>query len=313
MDDPLASTPQKVDDSIEIGVVIGLVFIGILLCAVVVGLWFYLKSHPIPIFSEAAPGAYVTLGEPGDSAVYGLNITQASSTPSLFKPTLAGGRTVVGYASDATTTYYLLQSATSTALVSASTKNQKMLSTITDSSGAKSELTYNSAAHLLSYVLMDPEENQDVETFDTSSGARQMIATGTDPVILPGGIMILLREGRSLVVVNRVSSIESTLLSIIPGAPYAVSPDGQTLAIYNPPTKNIDYYDLSNVTSASYQKSTPVSIIPTTMAYKGSQLDVVGPIAADSSEYELQTVGGSVVTKFALPSSALVPVSITFP
>jgi hypothetical protein len=248
----------------------------------------------------------VSVGQPQEAQLYTL-APPSFTTAKPFAPLSAANNRVLDYVSDATTTYYLIQSASSTSsnVYSVATKDLNALPTpLTYTATSKSELAYDGPAQELAFVDGTGSTSQ-VVLLNVATGVQKILGTGIDPTIETGGIMVLVRNGMALDVINSLTGKESTLLSIAAGAPFAISSDAKTLALYNPLAKTIDYFNISGILSASYDHSEKAPFAPSALFFSGTQLYLGGAAVAGSNSYEIQIEGNaSPLAQFTLPAQS---------
>jgi hypothetical protein len=193
---------------------------------------------------------------------------------------------------------------------------------VTNTPTIKFQLSYDAPSHMLAFVSgtitnlqnLATNTNWNVSVLNTVTGVQKVIGKGTYPAVLPGGIMVIVNTQGSLSVINDVTGKEVKLLSLAAHAPFAVSSDGKTLALYNPTTKNIDYFDISQILSASYTHSQPTPFVPTTMTYTNGTLLLAGRTVLGSQTLQLQFEGSpTALTEFTSPLPYNVPEKIIWP
>jgi hypothetical protein len=237
-----------------------------------------------PMLAAEVPQVLVSFGAAEGGPMYGLSFGSATTTPKLFQPSIVGSSTVIDFAQDASTTYYILSKDNLlTSDIYSVSKKKPVLVRLTDVPSLKYDLAYDAASHTLAYAsgpiqnaVSSSTASSTIFTLNTHTGIQSLLGPGTNPTILPGGIMILAKNGSSLEVMNSLSGKVTNLLNINPLAPFAVSSDGQTLAEFNPLTKAIDYFNISQVTSASFEHETPISFNPIVLTYQAGKLYGVG-------------------------------------
>jgi hypothetical protein len=278
------------------------------------------RLHP-----SQASKILVSFGAAQEGSLYSISNGSSPTSPVLVQPLAGEHGAILDEASDASNAYYLIMN--SDGLSSNLYRENVAHPTaspvyLTNTPTLKFQLSYDVPSHMLAFVSGTILKQSDVEgnpgwsvtLFNTVNQTQKVIAIGTNPVVLPGGIMVLLRNHNYILVVNSVTGVETVLLPIAPGAPFAVSNDAQTLAVFNPTTKEIDYFDISNILSASYERSEVARLIPTAMTFSKGNLYLAGPAPTSPTAYEILEQGQTTpLTQFILPGKALVPQKVILP
>lgn len=110
-----------------------------------------------------------------------------------------------------------------------------------------------------------------ITLFDlTTKKERALPASGASPILLRGGMRIIAARGVELVAIDSQTGTSTEFAKRISGAPYAISNDSTMLAIYNPTTHAIDYFDM-HTTLPNYVRSEPTSIRPVSLGFVGTR------------------------------------------
>ena len=230
----------------------------------------------------------------------------APQSPERVTATGQGRMRVLDEAGDASHRYYLLTDINrfSTNIYEATTqKGKQVLIPLTSSSTFKYWLTYDKNSQTLAYVsapVADITElgkikDWNVSTYSFSSKLERVVAKGTlpQPQFLTGGELVI-RDGQKLVAVSLAGDQKTTtLLTAAESAPFAVSEKSQTIALYNPTTHSIDYFDTHIVGQSTYLHSTKVDVVPSAMTFIGDRL-LMGWSPGDHMEFAYVGLFGTV-------------------
>ena len=164
---------------------------------------------------------------------------------------------------------------------------------LTDSATAKYNLSYNEAqGGKLAYqstVFTDDEDfitNQvwDLVVYDLATGEETVVGAGMKPHLTKDGAGIMFHSGKELAFLALGTDVPVTVMEFPSGVPYAISPDAENLAVYNPTTRKIDTYALTYSASPSYVSSIEAGFMPLTLGYVHERL-VAAYASVQDGEY----------------------------
>jgi hypothetical protein len=157
-------------------------------------------------------------------------------------------------------------------------QSKKGLVKLTDSPTVKFGLTRDAESGVLSYLATRPETYlqiasataYDVNVF--SFGVEQKIAEGKRAMVLEGGGAVLVESEGNLYAVPLAEGARRELMVGVADRPYAYDAESGSLALYNPLTSAIDFFDMAPGANPSYTRSIPVDTKPQLIAYLGGKM-----------------------------------------
>lgn len=136
-------------------------------------------------------------------------------------------------------------------------------------------LVYVTSAAATPQELIDNEMGT-VTLFDESLGEETVIGTGKNPVLLNGGSQILFETPEGLVS-HVVSQSSSTLVLPMENQKrktlYAINPQEETIAIYRPESRTIEFYEIyDSEIQQKVDSSRTLTYIPQLLSYANGEL-----------------------------------------
>lgn len=316
MNEPIAPVPSPVEtppvSSLRPSRLIFALVGVVVLAGLVAGGWYLYQQLG---FSNTLPkGAHVqvSLGIVPVGQVFSLN----KNTLMLEESPLAEGQ-VIDMVVDGTTKYYLIgDAATRTSNIYST--DGGALTKKTNSPTLKFNLTFDSATKTFAYMSGEVASTTlesfvltpwKLTLFSEASGERTLPGAGGHAVFLPGGTHLLIANGGKIELVQVSSGVRSALLTLEAGAPFAVTPDGTSLALFNRTTGALDYFSLSG-TAASYVRSQKVTGVPLSLSFADAKTLIMVTSSEKRDSMKISVVGGASLN-VSNPVSGLLPQKIT--
>jgi hypothetical protein len=266
------------------------------------GLVWIVVSHNLQLnpVSKSIVYSPLFIGSTQTGPLYSVNLNKPTVTPVVVQPPETGTSTIIDIAKDANSTYFLIynQATLSSNLFSLNSTNpHPTLQQLTFSNTVKWFLSYDAGSRTFAYNTATVSEKTkqagiaSVTTFNIATAKEKVMGIGSNPTVLPGGVMVLGVNNKDQVIVyNGISGKESVLLSA-PSRIFTASPDGKTLIEYNQVSNTLDSYSIQSILSASYVKSEPAPFTPMMLTYLNGKLLVVGESGTTSPNLLLQFAG----------------------
>jgi hypothetical protein len=129
------------------------------------------------------------------------------------------------------------------------------------------------------------------------------------PVFIPGGTHLLIANGGKIELVQVSTGTRSELLTLEVLAPFALNPDGTSLALFNRTTGAIDYFSLSG-TVPSYARSQKVPGVPLSLGFADAKTLIMVTSTEERKSMQFSVVGGASLN-VSNPIVGLLPQKIT--
>lgn len=181
-------------------------------------------------------------------------------------------------ASDGTWYFILNEGGTSNVYKKTSDGN---VTRLTHSATAKYNLSIDQSSGRLAYQALTPPADENpsfllrtdwnITTVSPNDATEMVVATGTDPFLAPGGSQVLFRKGNTLMFQGLGQKTSASVL-VLPSAVYAIDPKGTMITVFNPVTKNLDQYALTNGFSPNYKTSIQIKDAPAALGYVNGTL-----------------------------------------
>ncbi len=306
----------------QIGAMVALVVI--IACLVAVYFFHAPKASPSVSNGIGKVGVYMSYYPVG--LLYSTALS-TSSTPTLYAVPHAPNKLVLGMAGDASTTYYLILGAdqlhSDLFMSHASDPNQPLLQ-LTHSQTLKANLTYDPGSHMVAYQSVPLAKNTnmfstlpwEVTLYNTYTNKEVALQSGTKPLLIAGGqyIYYLATSTVNVTGINAHSASKVVLQNARFNTAYAFDPKTYMLALYNPTSQSINYFDMHGVDTAKYLSSESVAFYPTSILIDGNTTLIAGPIKGDLKHFLIQTIRGNTVStpiQLATPQPGLIPQNLT--
>ena len=270
--------------------------VGILvLAAGIAGAWYLYSQNNF--FGNLPKGAEIDVvqGIVPAGEVFAL---EESDTLARVESPLAGTQ-VMDKVEDEAITYYLLGDPT-TLTSDIYRESEGAVTKVTNSATLKFDLTFDPVSKSFAY-LSGKVASTTLTTFATTkwnltvfseaNGERALEGTGRAPMLLPGGHQLLVGDAGNIAIVDTSTGQRRVLLTAASAAPFAVTSDGKTLALFNRTTGALDYFTLAGM-SASYERSVKVTGLPTALAFAGAKKLIMVTSTEDRSAQYFSVVGG---------------------
>lgn len=290
-----------------------LIVLGVLILAgIVAGGWYLYQQLGFSTTLPKDARVQVSLGLVPVGQVFSLDKNQLMPEESP----LAEGQ-VIDMVVDGTTKYYLIgDSATRTSNIYST--DGGALTKITNSATLKFDLAFDSATKTFAYVSGEVASTTlesfvsapwKLTIFSEASGERMLPGAGGHAVFLPGGTHLLIANGGKIELVQVSSGVRSALLTLEAGAPFAVTADGTSLALFNRTTGALDYFSLSG-TAASYVRSQKVTGVPLLLSFADAKTLIMVTSSEKRDSMQISVVGGAFLN-VSNPIVGLLPQKIT--
>ncbi len=243
----------------------------------------------------------VAVGSMPGSALYAVDEANGTLSPIILNVEGQELHALDAVAGSDGSWYYILNEIGERPITNLYRRNEDgSMTRLTTSSTAKYNLSYDAGSGRLAYQASADTENLDfllspdwdLTIFDLATGEETTVATGTNPVLLPGGDTLLYKNGEDLIL-RAIGSDADAIVVSVPSGLYTVDAVGGTLAVYNDTTRKIDVYNLTDGASLSYQQSVETDLAPAALAYVDGEL-----VAANMAKRD-----GSVMFIFSRPGS----------
>ncbi|MDB4992303.1 MAG: hypothetical protein JWL75_548 [Parcubacteria group bacterium] len=280
------------------------VLLAVIILILVAALWYSGKHNAT---AKPLTGFAVALGHGPARSMYGvdfktntfslLDISDANGTHYFALDALTGAAQEDGYA------YYILGAK------NAPTKETDLytkgadgnLVALTHSNTFKYNLSVDTKEGLFAYEATAATSSTAINTtkdwritiFSQQSKKESVIAAGNNPVLLSGMHTVVYDRNQKLYSFNMQSQKEMQLFDIATGTQYAVDGVRNMLAVQNPITKNIDFFDIVYGSSLSYEKSVPLVKAPDSLSFVNEALIAAyfTPTKEATTTYRFQSVG----------------------
>ena len=262
------------------------VAIGILAVLLIVGIglgyYFFVYKK-----AEVAPAPYVSISILPASTLYRLD-TQKNVLIPVTAPGQVKDTEIIDELKVNDATYYLITSIDqSTSNIFVSKKGAPIVQ-VTNSATFKYDLSYDASSNSFAYMSGDIANLQDLfeKTYNNELSAtvaalganggvqnETVIATSSSHAeIVPKANMVVIEKQDGLYAYPLNGSLSKKIYSSENAIPFAVSHTGM-LAIYNSATHAVDMYRAGEgLNKLSYVSSQKLSLIPTTLGFKGDEL-----------------------------------------
>lgn len=275
--------------------------------AAVMGLYLLGLYGYINLGNGSGPELYMTVSNLPASQLYEVNVHGSSLKP-VVAPGEPAGDYVIDQFKDATTTYYLIASASGLTSNIFKSVGGAPITQISNSNTFKYDLSYDPTTGYFAYLSGIIKNQADMVTMAEKSQFNAVVAStyGTKTItservitadasavqIVPSAFMLVVEKVNGLYAYSLLGNINRQIYTSKTSVPFALSANG-TLALYNATTHAINLYRLGGgFNSLSYVGSEKAALVPTAVGVEGGQYILAqGHATASTYASELLVAG----------------------
>jgi len=152
---------------------------------------------------------------------------------------------------------------------------------LTKSNSLKYNLSYGAVSKTYFYMSAETKTGSsskewDITTFDPQEGKEEFLAKGENPIAIEEGRYVLFKKDNGLYSIDTHSrKVSVKIMDLPPNSLYAVDPTANKIALYNPTTLKIDFFNLIGGMFAGYSESKGAGESPIMISYVHGQLMTV--------------------------------------